>query len=481
MTLSLWEGVFATVFTALTQGVFAVAYVELLGGTYFHYALLAAIPTLATVAQVFTGYRLQFVERRKWFTTVTSVLFRCLLAPVLLLPFVLPTRSAALTAFLALTAVSFLVFNVSANAWTGWMTELVPSRVRGRYFGRRNLAATVAAVVSLYVGGQFVDHWREHAGSRALVESVVALFHRAGTGWDGNVVAYGLLFLFAASMGLICGALLSLQPEPRRKRPARPVARASLGASWRETISDKGFRGLLVFGLIFNLLNGPAAPYWIVFMREHVHVSISQITFFTLINQVARVLGLFFWGRLVDRFGSRPILGLCIAIAATHPLYYVIARPGFSWPLYLDAISSGLVWAGIELAMFNLLLAAARPERKEMYFAVYTTVTGLAFSATMLVAGHLIEDSLALHWVASSRGPLIGIFLFTTLSRLVCLFFLRGIHEPRARSVGDTVRWMVRGAKRVEPAPALRNGLDVEGVAPQAKVVEVKGIEPSTS
>ncbi len=481
MTLSLWEGVFATVFTALTQGVFAVAYVELMGGTYFHYALLGAIPFLATVAQVFTGYRLQFAERRKWFTTITSILFRCMLAPVLVLPFLLPTRSAALTAFLALTAVSFLVFNVSANAWTGWMTELVPSRLRGRYFGRRNLAATVAAVVSLIVGSQFVDHWREYEGSRALVESVVALFRRTGTGWDGNVVAYGLLFLFAASMGLICGALLSLQPEPRRKRAPRPAARTSLAASWRATISDNGFRGLLVFGLVFNLLNGPAAPYWIVFMREHVHVSISQIALFFIIGQGARVVGLFFWGRWVDRFGCRPILGLCIAIAATHPLYYVVARPGFSWPLYLDAISSGLVWSGIELAMFKLLLAASRPERREMYFAVYTTVTGLAFSATMLITGHLIDDVKALQWVVSTRGPLIGIFLFTTLSRLACLFLLRGIHEPRARTVSDTVRWIVRGAKRVEPAPAFRNGLDVEGVAPQAKVVEVKGIEPSTS
>lgn len=43
MTMSLWEGVFATVFVAITQGVFVLTYVEILGGTYFHYALLAVV------------------------------------------------------------------------------------------------------------------------------------------------------------------------------------------------------------------------------------------------------------------------------------------------------------------------------------------------------------------------------------------------------------------------------------------------------
>ncbi len=481
MTLSLWEGVFATVFTAITQGVFAVAYVELLGGTYFHYALLGAIPTLATVAQVFTGYHLQFAERRKWFTTATSVLFRAIWAPVLLLPFFLSSRGAALTAFLALYAVSFVIFNASANAWTGWMTELVPSRIRGRYFGRRNLASTMAAVATLFVGGQFVDRWREYAAARALVEAVADLLPRASARWAGDAVAYGLLFLLAASMSVICGVLLALQHEPRRKRAAAPAARASLAESWRATITDKRFQGLLLFAVFFNLLNGPAAPFWTPFMIKHVGVSIAQIAQFGMIGNAARVVALFFWGRWIDRYGSRPILGLCIAIASIHPLYYVVARPGLVWPLYLDAISSGLVWGGIELAIFKLLLAAARPERKEMYFAVYVTATGLAFSATQLLAGHLIDDLVALEWVASSRSPLVGIFVFTTVARLACLFMLRWIHEPAASSFGDTVRRIARGPERTEPAPEVRNGLGVEGVVPQAKVVEVKGIEPSTS
>lgn len=479
MTVSLWEGVFATVFTSLTQGVFAVAYVELLGGSYFHYALLGAIPSLATVAQVFTGHRLQSVEGRKWFTTATSVVFRGIWAPALLLPFALPSKSAALTAFLALNAVSLLVFNASANAWTGWMTELVPSRLRGRYFSRRNLASTVSAVATLWVGGRFVDHWRENAITRELVEGVVSLLRRGGTAWDSNVVAYGLLFLLAASMGLVCGALLSLQHEPRRRRRARPAGPTPLWASWRATIADSRFRGLLVFALAFNLLNGPAAPFWIVYMRQHVHVSISQITLFFLIGQGVRAVGLLFWGKWLDRFGCRPILALCIGIAATHPLYYVVARPGLSWPLYGDAVSSGLVWAGIELAIFKLLLARARPERREMYFAVYTVVTGIAFSATALIAGHVIDDLVALKWVSSSRGPLVAIFLGTTAARLACLALLRRIPEPEAATVGETVKGILR--KRDEPAPALRNGIDVEGVSPQVSVVEVKGIEPSTS
>lgn len=109
--------------------------------------------------------------------------------------------------------------------------------------------------------------------------------------------------------------------------------------------------------------------------------------------------------------------------------------------------------------MLKLLLAAARPERKEMFFAVYVTATGLAFSVTQLVAEHLLNDVKALESVASTRGPLIGIFVFTTIARLGSLLLLRRIHEPRASSVGDTVRWIVGAPTRAEPVPAVRSGL----------------------
>lgn len=482
MTFSTWEGVFATVFTALTQGVFAIGFAEMLGASYFHYAVLAAIPFLASVVQVFTGYQLQYHERRKWFTTITSVVFRAVWAPVIFLPFFL-TRGSALTAFLALNAVSFVVFSASANAWTGWMTNLVPSRVRGRYFGQRNQYATIAAVASLMAGGYFLDHWQEHALLRHLVEGTTLLFHARPDAWHLKAAAYGLVFLFGASMSVVCGVLLCLQTEPRRARPAPPrTASAGWLAEYREVLGDPGFRGFLVFTIAFNFLNGIAVPFWIPFMRQHVLVSIEKIAIFGMIGNSARIVALTLWGKWIDRFGSRPIMSLCITGAAIHPLFYVIASPTFVFPLYLDAISSGIMWAGIELATFRLLLGAARPERKEMYFAVHTVVSGLALAATMLIAGHVVDDVMALHWASSSRIPLIAIFVTVSVGRLASHLLLRRVHEPRAASVGDTARWILRVPRRqVEPAPEVQDGLAAEAALPQASVVEVKGIEPSTS
>ncbi len=234
MTFSTWEGVFATVFTALTQGVFAIGFAEMLGANYFYYGVLAAIPNIAVVVQVLTAYKLQGHERRKWFTTITSVLFRAVWAPALLLPFLL-AREGALTAFLLLNVVSFVVFYASANAWTGWMTNLVPSRLRGRYFGRRNLYATMAAVTSLYLGGKFIDHWGDFAPTRRLVESAAALLQTAPDAWHLRAAAFGLLFLVGALMSVVCGTLLCLQTEPRRVRRAAPepaVASQPSTAGW---------------------------------------------------------------------------------------------------------------------------------------------------------------------------------------------------------------------------------------------------------
>ena len=48
------------------------------------------------------------------------------------------------------------------NAWVAWMGELVPSRIRGRYFGRRTGLCMLGGALAAGVAGLLLDWARGH-------------------------------------------------------------------------------------------------------------------------------------------------------------------------------------------------------------------------------------------------------------------------------------------------------------------------------
>ena len=42
-------------------------------------------------------------------------------------------------------------------AWTSWISDLIPSSLRGRYFGRRNFICNALGAVTDVAAGQFVQ------------------------------------------------------------------------------------------------------------------------------------------------------------------------------------------------------------------------------------------------------------------------------------------------------------------------------------
>jgi MFS-type transporter involved in bile tolerance (Atg22 family) len=131
------------------------------------------------------------------------------------------------------------------------------------------------------------------------------------------------------------------------------------------------------------------------------------------------------------------------ALVGLMPLLWLFATPSFRLPIWGDALMNGLVWTGGSLGLWNLLLDLAdNPARKESYFAIYSTVTGLcAFTASMLsgVIAQLLHDfrlSIAGHVFNNYHV----MFLAAGLFRFVTLPLLLRVHERDSKSVRHTMR-----------------------------------------
>ena len=156
LRVSIWEGSFATIWIALTSGVFLTGYALWLGADNKTLGLITAIPTFAALIQIVSAFLGERLQARKPFTAWFSLAGRLLWLPILLLPLLLP-HSLALAAFLVLYAASSALLNIPSPAYMSWMSDLVPPNHRGRYFGRRNMIAGVVALVIGLPAAWFLD------------------------------------------------------------------------------------------------------------------------------------------------------------------------------------------------------------------------------------------------------------------------------------------------------------------------------------
>lgn len=437
MAISVGEGMSAQIHSALTGlgvsgNAITFGFAMLLGASDISLGICAAIPPLASTAQLVAPWLGPKLRARKGAVALMSTIARCSWLAVAALPFVVARTDVALALFLALWAIGCALLSFSGNLWISWMADLVPPRVRARYFSFRTNACNVAGILVGLGAGLVLDRW--FGGVPRASQAVTVL---AG---DDLLRARGfaVLFSLAAFFGVTCFALLRRQPEPERVAPPAPRESGIHGlliAPFAEASRTPGLRGLLLFVALFGFTNGFAQPYWTPFQLRSLGMDYSTVSgLLVVLGGAAQMIALPFWGRFTSRFGHRTTVAIAVCIIATHPLYYLIATPDRTWPMLCDAVSSGIAWGGYNVAIQNLALQIfGLDARRDRFFAVYIAIAGLAQAVSSIVLSSIatlaIPACVTLGGVALDRYQLI--FLGTSLARAACLLvFLRAVPAP---------------------------------------------------
>lgn len=243
------------------------------------------------------------------------------------------------------------------TAWASWFGDLVPSRVRGTYFARRNRWIYVVTCAGLFAGG----------GVLQVVEPASA-GELAGRGGSGFAIVFGL----AAVARLVSVALHALTPEPLFRGTA-----SNLRA--RRFLSTE--RGSAVWRLLgtcaaLQFVVYLASPYFSPYMLEELSFSYLEYSIAGVVVVAAKVLFLPTWGAIVDQSGSRAVFMLCALFTALVPIPWLWAE-GLGWVLVAQALS-GLTWAGYELSLFCLLIESSYRGVRSQIFAMQSVMNGIA-------------------------------------------------------------------------------------------------------
>ncbi len=411
------EGTFAMVFLVLTGGAFLTGLALHLGANDFEIGLLGAIPFLAQVVQLASAYLVYLTGKRKDITVRSLMIARQAWWILLPLPFIRGDWRLGL--LLGVVIVSNIATMMGTAAWMSWLADLVPDRIRGRFFGFRSGIIAIATITSTLVGGVILDYFKGR-----------------------NLEGHG--FTIIIGIGCIFGLIGIMQ---MKRLPDKPLPQKKTTFGWAfilEPLRDKTYQMLIRVFFVWNFACGISAAFFAAHMLTNLKMSFTQISLYASISSIAAVLLNKPWGIMVDRFGSKPIIVFCAMGISMVPLLWWFPRPGHLWILLFEAIYSGALWTGFNLAAFNIPIANSPRERRTSYLAVFSVITGLGFFIASVLGGALAQNWRNIHW---SFGPQTVVnyhllFTISSLLRLLAAFMALGFHEPKEKDLPTMIQYM---------------------------------------
>lgn len=162
---SITEGAFAQVYGNLAQigSSFITKLMVLMGASPMQYSFLAAIGQISAIWQPLGVAFSHHIAQRKWLCIWITFIGR-FLTLFLGLALLFPSHQNGIWFMLTLLFFSAGFQATGANIWIAWVSDLIPLRIRGRFFSRRNQFLLVIGLIVSYVVSYHVDLFE--AGTR---------------------------------------------------------------------------------------------------------------------------------------------------------------------------------------------------------------------------------------------------------------------------------------------------------------------------
>lgn len=469
------------------------AFCKVVGFSDWHFGVLGALPFLATFGQLIASLIIENTGLRKYQFLYFATAHRLMWIVVAVVPFVMTVPSGG-AVFMVLLAIgmSYFMTSFAEPAWITWMADMIPRRIRGRYFAIRARWAQAVQIVAVLIVGAITE-WAVSRSDHAVLVTV------------------GVIFIVAALFGAIDVQLFRwirevLPPGQHKVKPPvlsldvpRPVNGRNpfaLLAYWIrcfgagfyqllfDPLKDRLFRHYVGFGATVTF--SAVVSGWF-FWRQTSEIlgfgSFGAQILFMVIGPLCGMLTSGFWGRLVDRWGRRPVLiiatlcaTLCLipwffaARSTPAPEFVVnslnwisssigslvdhpewrLAGPGKPVGAYMLAMLAcclgGTGWVGVGLAQTGIMLSMSDSKGRSRFVAAAAVLINLGGILGGLVGGRLAQSFEFLR--TSPFGPFEWnnyhvTMLVAFVVRFVAVFWLVKMPDPGSIQIGLAMKRIV--------------------------------------
>ena len=424
--------IFGALWLWTMTGAVMTQYARALGMPDYAFGILAALPYLATLMQLPASYLLDRFGRRKTLFLWSQGFSRLMWIVAALIPWILPgSQLLWWPALVVVLAVAWATFHMGVPAWMNWIADVVPRRVRGRFYGMRQLVARPIAVVVTLAVGAAIDLVQDTQQPHMMLR------------------ATSVILVIASLFGLLEVETYQRVHDPK---PARQNGHVDWLRNLAQPLRMANFRWFVAFNMTFALGTGFMGQYVWLYMFDvggysNLQANLIMVALPGLVNLMVYPL----WGRFVDRLGRKPVLLIAASGMLVNPFGWILLCTGAAPWLGGSIVMIGfLSWPGIEVSTMNYMfdLAGTRDEKDSGTAMVSINNIAVACGGAVSgVIGGVFAQTLGdLHWIVPGINvPLTYhglLFLFSAVLRLVSVVWVTLIHEVEAAPTRDVIRYM---------------------------------------
>lgn len=365
-------------------------YVLALGATTAQIGLMSAISSLSAALLLLPGALLvERIGHRKQITLVGGGGFaRLAILALALIPLVWDYPVVIWIAIaLAVTRNAFI--HLSFPAWLSLTSDIVPFEGRGRYFGSRNFAMGIGAMVTTLLVGEMIT--------------------RAGA-----PMGYQLALLLAFVLGIVATFSFSRLNDRDEAAPLPVKMPLSVPMLLRGLGKYPTFVALCAAMALWNLSLSVASPFFNVYLVQNLGATASMVGLTSVATSLASLTFQHKLGELTDRWGARRLQMLSMMAIPILPFAWLFINA--PWQVIPLNLLSGLLWGAFNLASFNFLLTLLPDDQQARYSALYQIVITLALAAGAIL-GSVIVTRIGYQavFLCSAIGRLVAALLFFRL------------------------------------------------------------------
>ncbi|MFA5993286.1 MAG: MFS transporter [Candidatus Pacearchaeota archaeon] len=366
---------------------------------------------LGPVSQVFGSKLIEKYNRKK--IVVAGVILQASMWLVLLgLGFLFLTKGNVfyLIPLLILSYILYAMFgSIGGPAWFSMIGDVVPEKIRGRYFANRNRICGLFSVTATVLASVWLFYTRQ---------------------W--GIIIYGFMLLFAiAGIARYISAYFLYKHHVTKLN----LEKGYYFSFWQfvKKAPFNNFGKFTIFIALVTLTTNIAGPFFSVYMWKDLQFN---PIWFMAVNMSAGVFSIILmpiWGRFADKYGNRELLKIGSIFVIIMPFLWLLS-PNPLYLIFVPQLISGIGWAAFNLAASNFIYDAVSEERRAICVAYYNLLNGMG-----VFLGATLGGLIAQYFILGNISPTLAtisiflfIFILSGIGRLiVVLFMIPKIKEVR--------------------------------------------------
>ncbi len=381
MRLSIFAGSLGMLWLSLSIGLPLTMFMEAIGASGVLIGLITAVRLTSMAAQIPGAILAEAVGSRKGVWAVMALSHRALWFIPAGLALIAHTGEPWIPVLVVLVVtISELLGNAAGAPWMSWMTELIPGRTSGKFWGTRQSVIMAVSLGGLWLAGFLLDSYDGRQQSPSL---------------EG----FALVFALAAVFGILDIVIHLGVPEPSRAEARRET---SVWQRLQAPLHSDAFRRLTLAIGVWSFGFSMVGTFGIVYLKKEFGLSYTELAALTVAGALGSVVSSYFLGQLIDRVGSRISAGLLFLTAPLSMLgYFFISESVYDFAglgisnvalvIFLTSIVGGALFSGVGLCQIRLIGVLSEASGRTMWMAVHACLVGFLAALGPLAGGFVMD------------------------------------------------------------------------------------------